>query len=205
MRGEASDKPDTLDQCERSPDKGLLRKKMRERLDALSPDLRKAGSLSILQQLTHILPPNGTCGIFHATAREPDLSELFQTRPDLTLAYPRVIAPGKMVFHACCSLDALQPGKFGILEPDCAFPRVAPGDFDTLICPGIAFSADGSRLGQGGGFYDQYLPQCDEGELLGVCFTLQLVHSLPTESHDIPMDRVITPEEDKAQTTESAP
>ncbi len=64
---------------------------------------------------------------------------------------------------------------------------------DVVIAPGLAFTADGDRLGQGGGWYDRFLARCrSDVVVIGVCFAPQLLDSLPTEPHDVVMYAVIT-------------
>lgn len=64
---------------------------------------------------------------------------------------------------------------------------------DVVIVPGVAFTADGLRLGQGGGWYDRFLSTRPEGcRAIGVCFGEQLVGSLPVEEHDVRVDRVVS-------------
>lgn len=64
---------------------------------------------------------------------------------------------------------------------------------DVIIVPGLAFTAAGQRLGQGGGWYDRFLPRLRVGcATIGVCFAPQLVTELPTEPHDVVLDVVIT-------------
>ncbi len=64
---------------------------------------------------------------------------------------------------------------------------------DVVIVPGLAFTARGDRLGQGGGWYDRFLsdvrPDCAS---IGVCFAEQLVDVIPVELHDVTMDHVVT-------------
>jgi 5-formyltetrahydrofolate cyclo-ligase len=64
---------------------------------------------------------------------------------------------------------------------------------DVVVVPGLAYTAAGDRLGQGGGWYDRFLaevrPDCIS---IGVCFVEQIVESLPVESHDIVVDHVVT-------------
>jgi 5-formyltetrahydrofolate cyclo-ligase len=64
---------------------------------------------------------------------------------------------------------------------------------DVAIVPGLAFTAGGDRLGQGGGWYDRFLsevrPDCVS---IGVCFAEQVVEVLPVEPHDVTMDHVVT-------------
>jgi 5-formyltetrahydrofolate cyclo-ligase len=76
--------------------------------------------------------------------------------------------------------------------------RVVPGDIDpatldVVIVPGLAFTADGHRLGQGGGHFDRFLPRLDDSCVtIGVCFREQLVAELPTSGHDVLVDLVIS-------------
>ena len=91
---------------------------------------------------------------------------------------------------------------------------VAPADIDVAVLPGLAFDAQGTRLGYGGGYYDAWLgeafgeadapgtPTRAQGQaqgrplLVGVGFDFQLLPpeaSLPREAHDVPLDVVVTP------------
>jgi 5-formyltetrahydrofolate cyclo-ligase len=68
-----------------------------------------------------------------------------------------------------------------------------PAAVDVVIVPGVAFTPDGARLGQGGGWYDRFLagvrPDCTS---IGVGFDAQVVDMLPTEPHDVALDGVVT-------------
>jgi len=64
---------------------------------------------------------------------------------------------------------------------------------DAVIVPGLAFTAAGERLGQGGGWYDRFLAHVrDDCATVGVCFTDQVLDSVPTDAHDVRVDHVVT-------------
>ncbi|HEY4331154.1 MAG TPA: 5-formyltetrahydrofolate cyclo-ligase [Ilumatobacteraceae bacterium] len=85
----------------------------------------------------------------------------------------------------------LAPGAFGIPVP--AGPGIDPALLDVVIVPGLAFATDGHRLGQGGGYYDRFLPRLRRACLtIGVCFREQLVDAVPVEDHDHRVDMVIS-------------
>ena len=66
---------------------------------------------------------------------------------------------------------------------------------DLVIVPGLAFTADGARLGQGGGWYDRFLSAVrSDCTTIGVCFSEQVVDALPVEPHDVAVDHVVTDE-----------
>jgi 5-formyltetrahydrofolate cyclo-ligase len=76
-----------------------------------------------------------------------------------------------------------------------AFPEhsVDPAWPDVVVVPGLAFTPTGQRLGQGGGWYDRFLVDVrNDCETIGVCFHEQVVDALPSERHDIAVDRVVT-------------
>ena len=74
-----------------------------------------------------------------------------------------------------------------------AEPPDDPESIDVMIVPGLAFTAAGDRLGQGGGWYDRVLSAVrDDCLTIGVCFAEQLVDEIPTEPHDVRLDRVHT-------------
>lgn len=78
-------------------------------------------------------------------------------------------------------------------HPSAGHP-IAPTEVDVVVMPGLAFTREGLRLGQGGGWYDRFLaevrPDC---VVIGVCFDEQLVDDLPFEPHDVRATYVVTP------------
>ena len=70
---------------------------------------------------------------------------------------------------------------------------VDPAWPDVVIVPGLAFTVEGDRLGQGGGWYDRFLADArPDSTAIGVCFFEQVVGALPVEPHDVTMDLVVT-------------
>ena len=132
-----------------------------------------------------------TIAVFAALPDEPATDEvLARWASTRRVVLPRVEGDA-MRFYACRP-DALVFGAFGILEPQGERPCPA-GEIDLVVCPGVAFTADGRRLGRGRGYYDRYLGDpAFRGFRVGVCYAHQLVDDLPVEPHDVRMDRVIT-------------
>ena len=81
-------------------------------------------------------------------------------------------------------------GAHGIPEPARIRP-VTPAELRVVVVPGLAFDVRGGRLGHGQGHFDRLL--ADSGALMvGLCPECRLVAEVPQESHDIPMDAVVT-------------
>ena len=88
----------------------------------------------------------------------------------------------------------VERGTFGVREP---IKNVAvelnPEDIDLIIIPGVGFDTRGFRIGFGAGYYDRFLkkvrPDCLK---VGFAFEMQILEKIPEESHDIPVDMVIT-------------
>ncbi len=83
-----------------------------------------------------------------------------------------------------------------VIVPDPTPTAAEPTDLDLVdvaVVPGLAFTTDGRRLGQGGGWYDRVLARlAPTATTIGVGFAAQLVDDLPTEDHDVQLDLVIT-------------
>ena len=96
------------------------------------------------------------------------------------------------------SLDELAPGTLRILEPKVelrsrADRRADLSQIDLIVVPGVAFDHRGGRLGQGKGYYDRLLREvASDTSLVALAFECQLFPQIPTQPHDIPMDKVIT-------------
>ena len=107
--------------------------------------------------------------------------------------YPRCLDGGAMEARRPLAPDAWIPGPFGIEEPDPArSERVDPAEIDLVICPCSVFDESGSRLGMGAGYYDRFLPACENAFVAAAAFELQKAAAIPAEPWDRPMDAVVT-------------
>jgi 5-formyltetrahydrofolate cyclo-ligase len=91
--------------------------------------------------------------------------------------------------------DALVTTTYGSKEPRGRIP-IDPAEVDAVIAPGLAFDAEGYRLGYGGGHYDRYLARLRrETCRAGIAFHLQVVPGVPHGSRDQRLDFVVTERE----------
>ena len=67
---------------------------------------------------------------------------------------------------------------------------------DLIVIPALAASADGTRLGQGGGWYDRALVhRCPGTPVVVAIFDDEVLEAgvIPAEPHDVPVDEIVTP------------
>ncbi len=84
----------------------------------------------------------------------------------------------------------LRTGLYGIEEP--ANPQWVSGDeVDFIAVTALAFDRYGFRLGHGGGHFDRLLAGV-RGTKACLAFECQKLVATPTESHDVPVDVVVT-------------
>ena len=111
------------------------------------------------------------------------------------VAVPRVDVAQRML-ELCTVTDVerdVAPGYRGIREPLPHCNRIDPSTVDWVLVPGVAFDAEGNRLGYGGGFYDRLLPLLPPTAVkLAGAFDLQVVDRIPTAVHDLPIDAIVT-------------
>lgn len=84
----------------------------------------------------------------------------------------------------------LEPGPHRHLQPAADAEELFP---DAVFVPLVGFTAQGDRLGQGGGHYDRWLAANPSVAALGLAWDCQLRDSLPSEPHDRILRGVITP------------
>ncbi len=108
---------------------------------------------------------------------------------DKTIILP-VVQKDNLVLKEFKGIEAMKRSAYGILEPTgdefTDFSKI-----DLAIVPGMGFDRNLNRLGRGKGYYDKLLSQIDTF-LIGVCFSFQLQEKIPIESHDLPMNCVIS-------------
>ena len=107
---------------------------------------------------------------------------------------PRSLPGGDLSWHRFYGLASLVEGRHGILEPAPCAPAVTSWPSPAVVLtPGVAFTPEGCRLGQGGGYYDRFLAEFS-GVSIGLAYSCQITRSLPQSHHDCPVDYVITEE-----------
>lgn len=105
------------------------------------------------------------------------------------VAVPKIYGD-EMRFIYLTDLSQVEKGYCGIPEPIADGP-VADDPTALVLMPGLAFTQKGDRMGYGGGFYDKFLACEPEHPTVALCYDFQIVRSLPTQEHDIPVDLVL--------------
>jgi 5-formyltetrahydrofolate cyclo-ligase len=114
----------------------------------------------------------------------------------------RIVVPycvdGELELFHLERADELSVGMYKILEPQDAL-RALPEkcveveELDLIMVPGVAFDARGARMGHGKGYYDKLLEHArPDTPLVALAFECQLFPKIPTQSHDVFMDKIIT-------------
>lgn len=155
------------------------------------------------QYLTGGQTPCEVCVTSHLASSNTIL--LYNALPDevpTQALMDELVAQGKTVLLPCVINDTdmelrrytgpqdLQTGPFGIQEPTGELFTDYEA-IDVAIVPGMAFDAEGHRLGRGKGYYDRFLSRVPHLYKIGLCFSWQLVDHVPCDEHDIKMDEVI--------------
>lgn len=89
------------------------------------------------------------------------------------------------------TLDDLEKGTYDIMEPKTSCKSVQPENIDLAFIPGIAFDKNNHRIGFGKSFYDK-LGKNLKCQKIGLAYKFQIVDDIPVESHDLPVDLIIT-------------
>lgn len=109
------------------------------------------------------------------------------------VAVPRCVPNTyEMDFYYINSMDDLEPGTFGVLEPNVEVCEKMT-DFTEGLCivPALSFDRGGYRLGYGKGYYDRFLVRF-HGQTAGLCYESCMRLTLPRGKFDEPVNYVIT-------------
>lgn len=176
----------------------MLRKRARNLRGSVPRSAIAKRSAAICERVAQLVPD--------ATGVRVALFRAIETRNEVDLAAldATLRARNAAVFYPCCdaetntlrfldpgALEAMEPGAFGILEPDPALPEATA--LDWVIVPALLVDPRGHRLGYGAGFYDRALPLfCPPGRAVVVAFDFQLAAELPVEPWDFACDTLVT-------------
>ncbi len=180
------------------PTKSELRQIAKQRL-AQNVPLRRQKSAEIWRRLE-------TLDVFCRVFAENNLMLYLDFQHEVETT--RFIKPGQNIVVPCCvddwiqptltSLDELEKGPFGILEPREKIRRnpkrwVNPDYIAVVLVPGLAFDTHGNRLGRGRGFYDRFLSELPpETVSIGLAFECQIFPEIPVDAEDRPVTMVVT-------------
>jgi 5-formyltetrahydrofolate cyclo-ligase len=117
----------------------------------------------------------------------------------------RIVIPycvqGELELFWLTSMDELSVGMYRILEPRPELrglpeKQVDVKELDLVMVPGVAFDRSGARMGHGKGYYDKLLEHArPDTPLVALAFECQLFPEIPTQTHDVFMDKIITERE----------
>ena len=196
-------------------DKAELRRAVIARRDALDLDLQAAKSAVICARLVELLgrldaaAPH-TVAVYAAMGSEVDPAAFAAAaaKRDWRVAYPCMLSAidaaacgQRMCMRAVAADDAsaapfiAHPTRtFTAMDIDSdRFPIVPADVLDMIIVPLVAFDQTGARLGYGGGCYDRYLPTLSATcQIIGIAFDEQRVDRVPTDTHDLPLPRIVS-------------
>ena len=170
-----------------------IRREVRARIKQMSPEQMQSAAeriFSLIEQLDTF--SQSECIALFAAMKD-------EVPTDIALARwlqlgKRIVVPrveGEIMRFYDYDPARMTTGAFGIEEP-IGDVECSPADIDLIIVPARAFTTSGIRLGRGGGFYDKYmsLPSFRAAKV-GIAFECQIFNTLPHDSHDILVDKVI--------------
>jgi 5-formyltetrahydrofolate cyclo-ligase len=160
---------------------------------------REAWSARICDHLEYFLmnlEGAGAVAFFGGLATEPNLMPLLHRlcQQRVKIALFRVTGY-EMEAHLLESSEDMVRSRLGVWEPKQeSLKTLAPAELKAILVPALAFSKQtGARLGRGAGCYDRYLEAlAGSPSLIGVGFDLQMIDEVPSESHDVAMQFLVS-------------
>lgn len=182
--------------------KELIRKEILYKRDSINEQIKKDKDRKIKERLLSLFEFKLSNKIllyasFRSEVGTFDLLKYCITHRK-TVALPKVDkGHNRLKIYEIKDIKELARGYFGIPEPDVSEDRaMSVEDLNLILVPAVAFDEYCNRLGYGKGFYDKLLQVVKDKELkidiIGLAYEEQIVELIPSEPHDIRMDKIIT-------------
>lgn len=163
-------------------EKDTLRQQLKKKRASLSLKRRKEAEHSLFQTLFPLLASHTLVLSFSPLPEEIDISSLNkQLMQENRLVLPKIV---DQELHLYRVTSALQPGVFGVMEPDSKSEKIDFSSLTSALIPGLGFDGFFHRLGYGKGYYDRLLSQSTLPLCWGIGFREQWIEKLPTVSTD---------------------
>lgn len=170
-----------------------LRRELRERRKRIPESYRrKAASAAARFATRHLIARRARkVAIYLSIGSELSTHPLIRLlRGRGILVFAPALTRGGMRFRLL--RGPLQRHRLGMLQPRSG-PALRATRMDAVLMPLLGFDAQGSRLGQGGGWYDRTLGRHPfKPYRLGFAYAAQAVPALPREPWDVPLHAVAT-------------
>lgn len=172
-----------------------IRKQIETKRQALDPRWAETASMRIVEKLLSLgaFHSADTVALYMAMAGEVNLDALFPKCRKLGKRTCIPVFNREAKIYEMAEITEETPfvtGHYGIREP--LSPSIIPMQkVDLVAVPGVAFDRLGNRLGRGGGYYDRLLAGFS-GTTVAVAFDFQILPAFPVESHDKPMNTLVT-------------
>ncbi len=165
--------------------KAEIRKKMKLALKTFDFSDKQQQTQAIIDQFlaSPMYQDAQTIGLFMPMPFEFDMTRLLM---DTTkrIVIPKTLPQRQMIFTAYDEA-ALFLTPFGVRESKSDLAIIP----DLIIVPGLAWTADGYRVGYGGGYYDRYLADF-KGQTASFVYDFQLLPTIEKNKFDIPVDHI---------------
>lgn len=168
---------------------------MKEQRNALSIYIRKANDEKIAENIIKSSIFKNAKSIFCYCSFDSEINTIniikYALQNNKTVCVPKTIGNGIMTANKILSLDDLEIGNYGILEPNLNCEQTLENAIDLCIIPCLAADKNGHRLGYGGGYYDRFLAKTNAKKAI-LCYDDRILDNVFAESHDIPCDFIFT-------------
>lgn len=185
----------------------VVRAARRHHLADTGPDRRKADANFLAAAGMQWLTDAGAGGreircvtAYEPMASEPPIGEFARLLIDrgVRVLVPVTLPGRRLGWREADTTLAANPMRAHDHERAAVLSDNVLHEVDVAFIPGLAISADGFRLGQGGGYYDRVIPALraarPDTPVMGVLYSQEFGLDVPTHGHDIRVDAVLTPQ-----------
>lgn len=185
--------------------KNTLRKTIQRKLALISHDEKKIQSEKVLKKLFKLPAFNRSkrISVYLSTedeiSTEPIIRYIFENNKTCYVPRYNKNKMEMVKLHSMKDWETLPLTKWNIKQPHLGEHRenaLDTGGLDLIIVPGVAFTADGDRMGHGKGFYDTFLRHLHNTQLtspttIALAFNEQVLDDVPLQEHDVKIDLIL--------------
>ncbi|KAL5284744.1 MTHFS family protein [Megaselia abdita] len=186
--------------------KVTLRKELKEKIKQIPLESRKTQSNHVTKKILQTDEFKNAKGIslYLSTSGEVDTTEILKVSFQQNKAVFVPTYSGNVMemvrLNSWEDYDNLPLTKWNIKQPELDNIREnameGKHNLDLFLMPGVGFTTKGERMGHGMGYYDKYLTRYfnkfgrSGTKLFALAFDEQIVDELPTDPHDVLLDKI---------------